>query len=111
MSMSEPEPLKAQLAERDALLALAENIILAYRSGLVPVEAEAEGVWGREEDKAGLREVLRDMGRKRGKDSREEDGSVGSGGKDARAWGKTIWIDANHSAGRNTGQFRSKCLC
>jgi hypothetical protein len=75
------------------------------------VEREAEGVWGKEGDKVGLREMLRGMRKKEGKDEREEEGSVDSEGKEAHVWDKTIWIDVSHLVGRNTGQFRSKCLC
>jgi hypothetical protein len=97
--MSKLESLRAQLAERDALLVLAENVLLAYKSGLVRVEREVEGVWGNEGDKAGLRGMLTEMEKKEGKDEREEEGSVGSGGKDAHVWGKTIWIDVSSLAG------------
>jgi hypothetical protein len=69
-AMSEIDLLRASLAEKDALLSLAEDVILGYRSDLIPVEGETEGVWGRNEIELGWGRCWLEK-RKEGKDQRK----------------------------------------
>jgi hypothetical protein len=56
--MTEVDELKTELAHTRLLLSLAESVILQQRSGRGVPQKEADGGWGRENDRAGLREVL-----------------------------------------------------
>jgi hypothetical protein len=56
--MSEIDVLRAELTQSNALLALAEHVILGYKSGLIPVFRDSGGAWGKEKDQTGLREML-----------------------------------------------------
>jgi hypothetical protein len=47
--------LRAELARTKSLLLFAEDLLLAFQSGLFPPAKPAEGVWGQERDRAGLR--------------------------------------------------------
>jgi hypothetical protein len=86
--MSDIDALRAKLAESDRLLAFAEDIILGYQSGLVPVAREAEGVWGLEGDRVDLRRVLLAV-----QDGLGEGQEVEGGGSSARR--KKIWIEVS----------------
>jgi hypothetical protein len=50
--------LQTELSEAKALLALAEDVIIGLRSGIESPSVRKEGTFGREKDKAGLRELL-----------------------------------------------------
>jgi hypothetical protein len=85
--MSEIELLRAELvrtkalvAYKTALLAFAKDVLLGYKSGAFPVTRDAGGTWRKEDDRAGLREMLE-----------------GSGGLEGK-WGKTIWLNVRFSA-------------
>jgi hypothetical protein len=90
--MSELELLKAKLAKQEALLALAEEVILGYKSGLIRVEKKVDGVWGREKDRSGVREMQMMIGMKQKKEKGGEDGEDLARSEAIESWGKLTWI-------------------
>jgi hypothetical protein len=55
--MSDVASLQAQLIEARSLLSLAEDVIIGLRCGVQIPTRPMEGIFGRENDKAGLREL------------------------------------------------------
>jgi hypothetical protein len=77
--MSQLDLANAKLAEALDLLALAEDVILGLRSGRGCPGFVTKGVWGKENDKAGLRALAA-----RGAKTKKEEG-----------FGKLVWFEVS----------------
>jgi hypothetical protein len=97
LSMSDFHRLRAELDRSNRLLALAEDLILGYRTGLIRVETQAEGAWTREGDGAGLREMLDTLDREEKEKETTEGQAEDEIGRGEDDWGMTTWISVSSS--------------